>query len=153
MRDSVTWPSSAFEGAIGKFGAIDVSPVYKECLTREIPVSIKAEGGAAYEFSTLEEVKSNEFSVVAALVGPIGAKIKISATLEGEACETSIPVQAIAGKSTKIVNNGGKTGATVKAKMEKISFTSNNLCAGLIPKEGKNAKYEGSASEIGLIVE
>jgi hypothetical protein len=40
-----------------------------------------------------------------------------------------------------------------RREREKVEYKSNSKCAGLVGAEGKNGKYEGAASQTGLIVE
>ena len=141
-----------YSGTTGKHEKIDVTPAYKECSVLEETATVTVEK-AQFEFGVPKEVKSDEFSLLAAIVGETGAKIKITALISGESCEVVFPAQSIAGETTKFINNVEKTGGEVKAKLEGLEFKSNSKCAGFVAKEGKNGKYEGSAIETGLIVE
>lgn len=143
-----------YTGTTGKHTIIDVTPAYKECSVLEEPATVKVVKNAQFEFGIPHEVKTNEFSLLSSIVGEASASLLITAEIvSGEICEVNFPVQAIAGETTKFVNNVGKTGGEVKSKLENVEYKSNNKCAGFVGKEGKNGKYEGSAIETGLIVE
>jgi opacity protein-like surface antigen len=141
-----------YGGAVGKFGTIKVTPAYKECKVLGVNATVTVEG-AEYEFGAPKEIKANEFSGQVSIVGASGAKIKIVTKILGETCEVTFGTQAIAGEGTKFINNGGKTGGEVKAKVEGAAYKSNNKCFGFVGKEGTNGKYEGNATETGIIVE
>jgi polyisoprenoid-binding protein YceI len=141
-----------YTGATGKFAKITIVPSYEGCLVREVAALVTVVK-AKFEFGIVKEIKSNEFSLSSAIVGETGAELKVTATIEGEECEVVFPAQTITGEATKFVNNAGKTGGEVKAKLEKVEYKSNSKCAGLVGSEGKNGKYEGAASETGLIIE
>jgi opacity protein-like surface antigen len=141
-----------YSGGTGKFSTITVVPTYKECFVKEKEAIVTVEK-AKFEFGAPKEVKSGEFSLPDSIVGEAGAQIKVTVTIEGQGCEVVFPAQAIAGEATKFVNNGGKTGGEVKAKLEGLEYKSNSKCAGIVGKEGTNGKYEGGASQTGLIVE
>jgi hypothetical protein len=142
-----------YTGTAGKHATINVTPAYKECKVLEQEATVTVEKGAQFEFGVPHEIKANEFSLLSSIVGETGAKLKITATISGEACEVTFPAQAIAGETTKFTNNLEKTGGEVKSKLENVEYKSNSKCAGFVGKEGKNGKYEGTASELGLIVE
>jgi hypothetical protein len=141
-----------YSGAMGKFTKIAVVPSYEMCLVREQAASVTVEK-AKFEFGVSKEIKANEFSLTSGIVGETGAQLKVTSKIEGEECEVIFPAQTIAGEATKFVNNSTKSGGNVKAKLEKVSFKSNSKCASLVPKEGTNGKYEGTATELGLIAE
>lgn len=141
-----------YSGGTGKFSKISIVPSYETCLVGMTKATVTVEK-AKFEFTVVKEVKINEFAISSAIVGEAGAQLKVAATIEGEPCEVLFPAQAIAGEATKFVNNVEKTGGEVKTKLEKVEYKSNSKCGTLIPKEGKNGKYEGSASETGLIIE
>ncbi|MHB8240694.1 MAG: hypothetical protein ACYDHN_01765 [Solirubrobacteraceae bacterium] len=142
-----------YTGTAGKHTTINVTPAYKECKVLEQEATVTVEKGAQFEFGVPHELKANEFSLLSSIVGEAGAQLKITATISGENCEVNFPAQAIAGETTKFANNLEKTGGEVKSKLENVEYKSNNKCAGFVNKEGKNGKYEGTASELGLIVE
>ncbi|HEV7163462.1 MAG TPA: hypothetical protein VGN25_09420 [Solirubrobacteraceae bacterium] len=142
----------SYTGATGKFAKVTIVPSYEGCLVREVAALVTVIK-AKFEFGIVKEIKSNEFALSSAIVGEAGAELQVTATIEGEECEVVFPAQAIAGEATKFVNNVGKTGGEVKAKLEKVEYKSNSKCAGLVGSEGKNGKYEGAASQTGLIVE
>ncbi len=142
-----------YTGTTGKHTVIDVTPAYKECSVLEEPATVKVVENAQFEFGIPHEVKSNEFSLLSSIVGETSASLLITAEIAGENCEVNFPVQSILGETTKFANNAGKTGAEVKSKLENVEYKSNSKCAGFVGKEGKNGKYEGSASETGLIIE
>jgi len=141
-----------YTGAMGLFSTITVVPSYKECFIKEQEATVAVEK-AKFEFGQPKEVTSLEYSLPASIVGETGAKLKVTAKVEGENCEVQFPAQTIAGENTKFVDNGGKTGGEVKAKLEKLEYKSNSKCGGLVPAEGKNGKYEGGAAETGLVIE
>jgi len=141
-----------YTGAVGKFSGITITPSYKECFVKEKEAVVTVEK-AKFEFGVPKEVKTNEFSVPDSIVGGAGAQIKVVTTIEGQSCEVLFPAQTIAGQATKFLDNTGKTGGEVKAKLEGLEYKSNNKCAGLVGKEGHSGKYEGNAAETGLIVE
>jgi opacity protein-like surface antigen len=142
-----------YTGTAGKHKTINVTPAYKECKVLEQEATVTVEKGAQFEFGIPHELKSEEFSLLSTIVGETGAKLKVLATISGESCEVSFPAQSIAGETTKFVNNLEKTGGEVKSKLENVEYKSNSKCAGFVGKEGKNGKYEGSASELGLVIE
>jgi hypothetical protein len=139
-------------GTEGKHATIDVTPAYSKCsvLSSEAFVTVEK---AQFEFGVPHELKLNEFSLGSSIVGGSGAKMKITAEISGEHCEVVFPAQTLTGEATKFANNVGLTGGEVKSKLEKIEYTSNSKCAGFVGASGKNGKYEGSATETGLIVE
>lgn len=141
-----------YSGSIGKFGSINVVPKYGECFIHEQEATVTVEK-AEFKFGVSKEIKTNEFSLTSAIVGEGEAELKVTATIEGKACEVVFPAQTIAGEATKFVNNAGKTGGEVKTKLEKVEYKSNSKCGSGIAKEAKNGKYEGNAAEMGLIIE
>ncbi len=141
-----------YTGATGKFPSVSIVPAYQECFVHEQEAKVTVEK-AEFKFGVVKEVKSGEFSLTSAIVGEGEARLKVTATIEGQSCEVIFPAQAIAGEATKFVNNGGKTGGEVKTKLEKVEYKSNSKCGSGIAKEAKNGKYEGNAAEIGLIIE
>jgi|CZKG01.1.fsa_nt_gi hypothetical protein len=141
-----------YTGSSGKFASITVIPSYKECFVKEKEAVVTVEK-AKFEFGAPKEVKTNEFSVPDSIVGETGAQIKVTTTIEKQTCEVLFPAQTIAGEATKFLDNTGKTGGEVKAKLEGLEYKSNSKCSGIVGKEGKNGKYEGNAAETGLIVE
>jgi hypothetical protein len=141
-----------YSGGMGKFSTITVVPSYKECFVKEKEALVTVEK-AKFEFGIPKEVKPGEFSLPDSIVGETGAQIKVTVTIEGSGCEVVFPAQTIAGETTKFLNNAGKTGGEVKAKLEGLEYKSNSKCSGIVGKEGKNGKYEGGAAESGLVVE
>jgi hypothetical protein len=141
-----------YGGGVGKFGAIKVTPAYKECKVLGANATVTVEK-AEYEFGAPKEIKANEFSAPVSIVGAAGAKIKITTTILGETCEVTFGTQNLPGEGTKFVNNEAKSGGEVKAKVEGVTYKSNNKCFGFVGAEGTNGKYEGNATETGIIVE
>ena len=141
-----------YTGAAGKMAKLHVTPAYKECKVLGNTALVTVEK-AEFLFGTPTEIKGNEFSMTSAIVGETGAKLKVTATISTEKCEVDFPAQALMGETTKFINNAGKTGGEVQAKIEGVEYKSNSKCAGKVPAEGTEGKYEGTASETGLIVE
>jgi hypothetical protein len=141
-----------YTGSTGKLTVLDVTPAYKECKVLGSTALITVEK-AQFEFGAPIEVKSNEFSTTAAIIGGTGAQIKVTATISGEKCEVVFPAQKPTGETTSFINNLGLTGGEVHAKIEGIEYKSNSKCAGFVGEKGKAGQYEGNAAETGLIVE
>jgi hypothetical protein len=141
-----------YSGGVGKFAKIAVVPSYETCLLNTTKATVTVEK-AKFEFTISKEIRANEFSMTSAIVGETGAQLKLAVVIEGESCEVFFQAQTITGEATKFANNAELTGGEVKTKLEKVEYKTNNACGKKIGKEGTNGKYEGSASEIGLIVE
>ncbi len=137
-------------GTEGAHSVLDITPAYKECKISSTGALVTNEK-AQFEFGAPKEVKKEEFSMTSSIIGEAGAKLKVTATIGSEKCEVDFLVQKLMGETTHFINISGTVGE-VQAKIEKIEYTSNGQCNGKVSEKGTNGKYEGNASETGLVV-